>query len=447
MKKTFALLLLLTMAATPILAGTVYVPLVIDQEQNGNLIQTQIRVTNNGPDISSFTYLVLPSLTDGTDRPDDAGIEVLLQPHTTFLLQDLVTPNASAMVEITADPDISVTSRIISFAEDGTARLGAEAPVVTSDNVSQATEDAYLQGWNRIQGTELTDFHIINLGQTDAVCFAWLYGAGGNLLVNGAEFGSVPLSQRSIADVLGLIGLTTTEDVSAIFNCNQPFYPFATTVNQLTGEVLFISPSGSGRSALQAPGMTEPPVDGATLFERPGVFHRPTVGNETERFDIAFPGNPRFKRILLEMDFTHGGWGTPSSNNHGIVWLNRGDRWRSNLFGYINAFGPGRNELKLSLNAGLPAGAIVTESAGVVLQPGTTYHVRYDYNTNTNRVTLTLSVGGTPVASLTEFPTVNNINTVDNNWFLVFGHERGAVGPEVPTYGWSYSNLRVQWIP
>lgn len=442
-----AIAIMLLLTAAPVLAGTVYVPLVVDQETDGALTQTEILVTNNSEDFASFTYYVIPSMTDGTDRPEEAGTSVSLQPHTTFVLRDLVLPDNSAMVEIDAELEIAVTSRLTSTNSEGVTTLGTGVPVVTSNNIVDPTADSYLQGWSRLPQGQITDFHLINIGQTEATCFAWLYSDGGALLVNGAEFGALPLSQRSIADVLGLVGLTAVENVSAIFNCDQPYYPYATTIDPITGEIIFIGPSGSGSSALLPPGMTEPPIDGAVLFELPGVFHRPTVGNEASHFDIPMPGNPRFSRIVLDMDFTHGGWNVPSSDNHGIVWLNRGNVWRSNLFGYINAFGPNRNEIKLSINAGLPPGAIVTESAGYVLQPGTTYHLNYDFNTNTNRITLTLSVAGTPVVSLREIPTVNNINTVNENWFVVFGHESGAVGPEVPTYGWSYANLRVQWVP
>ena len=443
----FALAALTLLATVPAMAGTVYVPLVIDQEVDGNLFQTEILVTNNSEDFSTFVYLVLPSLSNGTDRPDDAGEEVLLAPHATFTLRDLVAPGETAMVEIDTDPEVSVTSRLISFNQNGERLLGAEAPVVTSENSVGPNVDAYMQGWNRLPDSEVTDFHIINIGQSEASCFAWLYGPNGALLVNGAQFGNAPLSQRSIDDVLGLVGLSAAENVSAIFNCDQPYYPYATTLDPLTGEVIFLAPSGSGRSALLPPGMVEPPIDGAFLFEQPGIFHRPTGGNEVKHFDIPMPGNPRYSRILLDMDFTHGGWNNPSSFNHNIFWLNRGNIWRSNNFGYVNAFGPNRNELKLTINAGLPAATVVTESAGVALQPGTTYHLAYDFNTNTNRITVVLSVGGTPVASITEIPTVNSVNTVDDKWFIAFGHRPDELGPELPTYGWSYSNLRIQWVP
>lgn len=447
MKKIFTLLALLAITAAPVLAGTVYVPLVVDQEQGDNLVMTEIRVTNNGQNIASFTYLVLPSLTDGSERPDDAGTEILLQPHTTFLLTDLVAPGESAMVEIDADAEISVSSRLVSFNGQGERLLGAEAPVLSSDNLVQPSTPAYLNGWNRIPGTQITDFHIINLGVQQATCFAWLYGPQGALLVNAAEFGVLPVSQRSIADVLGLVGLGAAEDISAVFNCDQPYYPYATTVDPISGQILYMSPSGSGRSNLLPPGQSEPPIDNATVFELPGVFHRPTVGNESAHFDVPMPGNPSFSRIVLDMDFTHGGWNVPSSDNHGIFWLNRGRVWRSNLFGYVNAFGPGRNELRLAFNAGIAPGDIIARPAGFAFQPGQAYHVTYDFNTNTNRITLTVSQGGTPVVTITETPRVNRVNTVDNNWFVVFGHETGAVGPEVPTYGWTYANLRVQWVP
>jgi hypothetical protein len=239
------------------------------------------------------------------------------------------------------------------------------------------------------------------------------------------------------------------DEITARFSCNQTFFPFATVNAVGTGEMLVIDPSGTGNSLLQPPGDGGlPPVTpGATVFTRPGVFHVPSPGNEAKHFDIPMPGNPVFTKIVLDLDFFHGGWHANSSSNHSIFWLNRADRWRNNLFGYLNTFGPNTNTLKLSTNADLGPGNIRAESVGVVLNPGTTYHVHFEYDTALNVYFAELSVNGTVIRRVSDMPTVNRIRTVGNNWFVVFGHEAGAVGPEVPTYGWRYMNLQVQWIP
>ena len=446
------ILCLLTLAllsgASAVWAGTVYVPLVVDQDLNGNRLETVIRITNTSADTDrSFTYLVIPANTDGTVRNEDDLLEVLLTPQSTFLLQNLMTNGQAGMVEISAASEISVTARLEGSSAEGAPILGADTPVITSSNVRLGGTDVALQGWSRVDLEEQTDFHLVILGQAPANCTATIYDGNGATLLNGFEFAQGPLSQRSYPDVLSLLNVSTRDEITAVFNCDQSFYPFGTIHDLVGGEVLFVPPSGSGRSTLLPPSDGPPVEPGATVLEVPGVFHVPVPGAESKRFNMEFPGNPTFSRIILDMDFVHGGWHARSNDNHGIFWLNRGSKWKNNLFGYLNVFGPEENKLKLSSNANLGAGNVRAKTVGAALQPGTTYHVHFEYNTNTDTYFAEISENGQLVVSVSDRTTVNKINTVEENWFVDFGHERGAVGPEVPTYGWQYMNLLVQWLP
>lgn len=449
--RKFSLCLLVLAAlvgASTAWAGTVYVPLVVDQDQNGNRLETVIRVTNTSPSLDrSFSFLLIPANSDGTVRNDDDLTEVLLTPQSTFILQNLVANGQVGMVEISAASEISITARLEGTNTQSEAIVGAETPVITSDSVIPSGTSVALQGWSRSDLEQQTDFHFVNLGQSDTDCAITIYDGNGSTMLNGFNFTRPPLSLISFPDVLSLINITNRDEITAVINCNQSFYPFSTIHDLASGEVLFIPPSGSGRSTLLPPSEGPPVEPGATVLEVPGVFHVPRQGEESKRFNVAFPGNPRFSRIILDMDFVHGGWHPRSDENHGIFWLNRGLKWRNNLFGYLNVFGPGENKLKLSSNAGLGAGNIRAKTVGAALQPGSTYHVHFEYNVNTGTYFAEITENGQLVVVVSDRTTVNNINTTEENWFVDFGHERGAAGPEVPTYNWQYMNLLVQWIP
>lgn len=449
MRKLQALLLLFFVTAAPLAAGTVYIPFVVDRDlDNGTLVQTEIHLTNNSRNqIRGFTYLVLPAGSDGTERGEDDGTDILLQPLSTFVLREVVAPGASAMVEIIADNEISVVGRLVSINPDGSRNLGAVIPPIDSNSVINAGVDGYLQGWRRIAGQMATDFAMVNLGTSETTCAAFIQTATGTPLTNGIEFTVPPLSQRNFPDVLSLLGLQAVEGISAYFNCNQPTFPFSATFDFDDGELLFFPPSASGRSTLQPPGMTDPPIPGAMLFELPGLFHRPTIGNEQKRFNIPMPGNPVFSRIVIDMDFVHGGWQQPSNNNHNIMWFNRGTVWRSNNFGYVNSFGPGSNFIKLTTNANLPAGVVQTKQQGAQLFEGNTYHLHFEYDTAIDRIIVQVSQNGNNLVNIVDVPTVNTIRTVDNNWFVSVGHGPDEEGPELPTYNWEYRDFRAQFVP
>jgi hypothetical protein len=187
------------------------------------------------------------------------------------------------------------------------------------------------------------------------------------------------------------------------------------------------------------------------VVERQGVFHTPSPGAESTRIEIPMSAGLHFRKIVLDVDVTHKGWHARNDKktNHAIFWLNRGDKWRSNVFGYVNVFGPTRPRVKLAHNVQQPAGKMLAQTAVLKTESGSTYHFRYVYNTTNGKVELTVSHAGKVVGRVEGNSVGQKIESDPHNndskpgFFLVFGHPADSPGPEVPTYDWKYSNLRV----
>jgi hypothetical protein len=84
-------------------------------------------------------------------------------------------------------------------------------------------------------------------------------------------------------------------------------------------------------------------------------------------------------------------------------------------------------------------------------QQGVSYHVRYVYDAEINKITMTVSSGGTTVSILEMNGSAINktIMVPAAGLFVQFGHTaaQAAGGIEFPTYGWVYSNLRIEMTP
>lgn len=438
----------------PLYGGTVYVPLVAEQELEGHRFTSEIRVTNESAAKRAFSYLFLPQWQDGTvaDR-DSAAVRLELEPHQSVVLTGLVPAGARGVLEVTADAEVSVTSRLVSVAADGQARPGVELPVVTSDNARGAGGASVLQGWRRDGGLE-THFFVLNLGHEKTSCDVTVYRRSGGLIAD-ETIAVPPLTLAGFDDALGLLGEDRRNEVSATVRCDQPHHPFALTVDRATAEAVYIVPSGSGRSTFTPPGAEPgPPLPAVecprrALFKKTGTFHRPKPGKETRSFEIATPAGQLFTRLVVDVEFVPGDWGEPANGNHAILWLNRTDRWAGNVFGYVNVFGPEKNIAKISTNADLRRGDIRAYTQDAVFEKGVRYHVHYEYDTSRRTMEAVFTAApGTPdereVARVTGATTARVIRSEEPGFFLYFGHPALSVGPEVPTYGWSYLNLCVQ---
>ncbi len=431
---------LLLGSVVPVWSGTVYVPLAVNRTVEGNQLETEIRVTNDSSTSTTLYYVLIPSWTDGTTIDRDTATKQMTVPsHSTIRLDELITPGKYGALEITAGKEIAVSARLVGVSPDG-RQAGAEMPIVTSATATSPGDTTILQGLSRVEQVVATDFHLFNLSRNVSDCVVEVFRGNGSR-VTAVTLAVSGLTLVPYEDVLALLNMTDVEDIRIAVTCDQISYPFAMIHHLDTAEVLFLGPSGTGASSLD-PFPACPP---GALYAYEGVFHVPAARSETKQFNIKMQGGQQYSKIILDMDFTHGGWNSDSSGNHSVFWLNRGDRWRGNVFGYVTAWGPNKNYIKMATNVDLPAGQMDAVQKGLVLKRSATYHVHYEYDTANRRIECTFTdETGNRILLLENTPTVNKIVTESPGFFVVFGHGSHEAGPEVPTYGWEYANLCIQ---
>lgn len=441
-KSLFLTLLVLTIlgASQPLWGGTVY-SYAVNQIVDGSRFTTQIRLTNDDNAPHSVFYLFIPAAMNGANIDREEAIEIVMPPRTTRRFDDLVPEGRHGMLELKADDEIAVTARITGTPKDGEKSFGTELPVTDSINAIVPGKTAILQGMTRTAGLTESDFYIKNLSLERAVCAVEVRRPGGVLVVQ-QTLNIVPLGLTFFRDVLSTLGIENIGETSFAVTCDQLARPFGLVRRIPTAEVLFIPPSGTGRSTLDPFPSSNCPDD--ALINMPGTVHIPTSNNE--RATIVAPTTPgeSFSRILLDMEFTHGGWNRVSSGNHSVLWLQRTSKWKGNLFGYLNLFGPRKNYVKLQTNVNLPRSVINVMQQGAIFEEGQTYVLSYVYDAAANFIEAVITVkGGEEVVRMTDRPSVNQVVT-DTSFQVVFGHTSHEAGPEVTTYGWTYSNLCVQ---
>lgn len=450
------LALAVALAASPAFAGTVYVPILAENGLDGTDYVTRIWLTNEGNGPQTVETLFLPNLTDGTkDRESGNKVE-----KTTVRAGDTVVievKKGAGLLEITTggnDPGaLAISAELRNSKQSGTKETHSVVPVMSSANVGAAGETLTLQGLRRTEGGVYTNLVMVNLGHDGAQCSVKALKASGQQLASTALLSLVPLSQVQYSDALRLLGELQVKDVHAQIQCDQPFFAYLGLYENKGGEVLLIEPSATGDSGLARPGDGGPTVPGAIVFSRNGTFHVPTPAAPTAIFNIPVPNNQTFSRVTVDVDVFMGGWSYEPSKNHNLFWLHRGaccwPQWASNMFGLVNMFGPGRNEVKVLTNADMPRFQERSVERHVQLLEGHTYHLHYVYDAAGGTFELTITDGGQEIIKAQAGATARTIRPDNSNAFMIyFGHEDASnVANDRPTYGWKYSNLRVEFIP
>lgn len=441
----------LAAVAVPAAAGTLYVPMLSPELPAGGSYKLRVWLTNSGSSPASVQILGLQGAGDGTKGRGKPETRVVPAGSTLVLFLEA----KHGLLEIQAPDSVAVNAELRNTALPGPREVFGSVPVIGSGNLAKAGETLLLQGLRRSTAGVSTHVGLVNLGHQKTSCEAALYTADARKLLS-ASLSLPALSHALFPDAL--IKERQIGDAHARISCDRPFYAYLAMVERNVGEIVFVEPSPTGGSTLQPPGAGAGATPASFVYEIGGTFHVPTAKTPTLVRTVHAPRNQAFKRVVLEMDFTHGGWYPKDPDkNHSLFWLHRGGccwpAWPENILGFANAWGPKKNNVKTIHNVDYRGKGeydkTVSFAKGVKLEPGKTYHLRYEYDAAGGRIRLTLRLGSQVVMDTTSSATTNRIRSGASGQFMVyFGHENATIhGPERPTYNWKYSNLRVEFIP
>lgn len=451
--KLFCAMALLTAgAAAPAFAGKVYIPFV-DRTVSGSSHETEIWLANAGAQERRYELNVLPADTDG-NLPRTGGVQNLVMPGRTVRLNRVSSPGAFGLIEIEAAPQILIDARLVSTPPAGAA-LQSPVPVISSENTLAAGQNAHLLGLTRSNAGASSDLGVVNLDRLSAQCGVAFTRADGTAIGSTIDIAVKPLAVSHFDDVLGILGENQAADVRVQVSCNRTFYAYATVFNPTARTLSFVTPAATGASTLGTDGTNPPPPPppgNAIVFESLGLVHAPTVGNESRVLAVPVSGTLSLRRLTIEWDVTPGPWTASRPDaSHNMIWVHRGDKYRSNTMANVNAFGPPRSVVRSNQNMDLGARQVTSDEEAIVLQQGVTYHFRHVYDAESRTVTLTISAGGQTLATLQHAATARTgILVVPSTGLRVhFGHgaPTTAQSTELPTYGWEYRDLRIEMVP
>lgn len=420
-------------------AGTVYVPTPGVSAVGAANYETQVVITNTAAQPREVRHFQIANDADGTQRGASQSTPVQVQGGRS----SVVNPGAvvRGLLELTGPAELRYSARLTSPGQG--ARLGAQLPVITSDNLGKANQSLALQGLLS-GGGRATDLALINLGHQASVCTVGLFRADGSALAAAATVNLKPLSQAYFANALGNAGAVT--EIRAAVSCTREFYAYALLTDGATGEIATVFPAGSGESLLQIPGAGAACPVGAQCFDAKGLFHKPTQTDPYKRMAFA-PAAGTYKKIRMTLDVLHGGWNpTNPGAQHELFWMVKNRNF--DMFGYATFRGPSNpanaNTSLLRHGIGLTHPQKIKILKPFTATPGTLYNLEYTYDAGTRILELVTRVNGTVVNRITGSTNVASFSfTADDRLIIDFGFD-GSNADEQPTLNWEYRDLHVE---
>lgn len=339
----------------------------------------------------------------------------------------------------------------VSVADAGRFSGGPDGDVLPFDarELAPARDTAAMAGIEREGGYRSLVVGAAVPGTKAAVCQARLHGRDGSVLDQvelAIDAGSS--AQFDFADRIG-----SRVPVAAEVSCDQAFYPYSAAAGVKEPKLVWGEGVGpSGACDFSATAIEDPETPGVYLTGQDGTVHLAKEGKAKGIVCMTMPKDLKVSKLVMEWDVSTGPWNKKRSDaNHALNWLHRG-RFRSGTISNVNAFGPKKNILKMNQNVDMAKGTNTNTKAGIELKPGNTYHLRYTYDAANRVVTTELFLSGVLLKKLEMKGTAQNRTlsipkfgfTSKGSLFAEFGHYPGQHFPELPSYGWRYSNLRVE---
>jgi hypothetical protein len=435
------LAVVMLLQAAPARAGNVYVPVLDRVGSAGSQHKTEIWVANSGAEERRYALTFLAAGSDGTQRPGESPRAGVLGGRTSRLI-NLTSAGAFGMAELEAAPQLFIDARLVSTPASGAAS-STPVPVISSENALAANTAVNLVGLVRSSAGVLTDLDLVNLAEVNAQCSVVFTRADGTQIAATAVVTLPPLSLRHFADALGVLGESQLSDARAAVTCDQQFYAFATLFDPTAAHVSFVLPAASGASTL---GGTDPLPGNPIVFTAPGLLHKAARGNEGRVLKIPVSTNLSLSRMVVEWEVVPGPWNPANTAGHHLLgWLHRGKYSKHTILN-VNALGPNRGIVRNNQN--IDFDGVTNAAKNLLLVKGVRYKIRVVYDAPNGITTIEVLTGGQSLTTLQHAATAaGGVLTVPSTGlFMLFGH-LVAHGPEMPSYGWEYHNLRLEMYP
>jgi hypothetical protein len=446
---------LLAAAAQPALAGVVYVPTANTTVGGVNRLGFMYLSNQDAAAVQGVAYRYIKSGVAGVPVPTTApAIQYVAAGASALTLPTSLLGGETGMVEIMPGYGNMIVGSRFRYSTAGGYSTVVDMPGISSRNVIPANTVVYLQGVEHGSTSGvITDLALFNLGASAASCTMSVYsGANGATIAANLPVSVAALSSVMYADFFG--GQTPVEVPAHSriqLSCDSSFYFFGIRHDTLSGATSVLLPTSTlSQSALTQPtddgGGGEPPPpppppSSGTLITLPGTFLSCTSGNKFWKYSLSngATSDQTFKRIIAEVDVYHANW-DPSKTVHIYMWLQNGQSWANDLFGYTVAI-KGQNKFKNQIRYGRNDSMDASGGASA----GSTYHAYLDWNGGTTRqITYRITRGGSTIAQKTASLTKGSFTV--HGMFIGLGSWPTGHGPEALQYGWRYSNLKVQYF-
>ncbi len=435
MKKTVLLgAIALCTSLVPAFAGEVYVPFVVNKNINGATYRTRVWVTNTSTATQKANVRFIAENTDGTQPGSPSTVSIAA--GSTTVLTNIAPPNTRGMMEISGPAALEVTSRLEVVAGDGSYLANAGVPAVAVANVIAAGKTAELLGLERTQRGTITDYGLLNLNTTSTQCTIKAFRTNSSQISKTVDLTLPPLSMRYYGEALATLGQTIIADVRMETTCDKQFFPYAVIYKPGSPETFFVTPSGTLDGDLVAGGGGNP--SGTVVFQQAGTYLAAKQGASYKSFTLPLVNNTRYKKATVDFDMSIGHF--PKGLFAGVMSLRRNDR---TLFYGLIIRG---DRQKTVLDMGIKDD-VVTGGNGGPWAEQTAFHVNIDYDTTSGDLTFKVYKGSNLVQTLVgrlnhpDLVQSNNIVSID------FGMTGIADGAYFPPIGWTFSNLKVTFVP
>ncbi|HEX5760991.1 MAG TPA: hypothetical protein VF121_17520 [Thermoanaerobaculia bacterium] len=440
MKRSLFLALLASFAIAPALhAGTVYVPVTKDELQ-GKVYRTKVWVTNTSSVARRFSYFFILADSNGTQRAG-APESLTVPAGGTLLLSSLAPAGKVGVLEITGAPQLVVTARLDASGLASAPVASAHLPVVSSENQIGGGKVAFLQGLARGQAGLLSNLGILNLAHEGNQCTVGAFRSNGTQIGTNAVLTLQALSNREFSDAYGLLQEAAIADSYFAVTCARDFYAYATLLDPVNTQTVYVTPSYTLASSLRVPGQPGGPP-GTVQFSLPGVFLDAKPGDSFKVFDLPADPGTRYKKAVVEFDLRVGQMTLGPRNFYGVTSLRRNDK--TLFFGLIVR--DDRDKTILDLGEEVEGGLILGDNGGP-WKANANYYVIFEYDTDLREVVFKLFRAGVLVEQLSGRTLHNDLIAGGNLLRVDFGMKGIADGAYFPPHTWRYSNLSVRLEP